>query len=98
PPSCVLVLHDSLPIYSAALPGVPMPYVPEREFLRSFRTSLNILGDGYVEAIADETLEQVARSQSFVGNRLDVAIAKNIERRAEAERKSTPLNCIPGRK
>jgi CxxC motif-containing protein (DUF1111 family) len=51
-------------INSAALPGVPMPYVPEREFLRSFRTSLNILGDGYVEAIADETLEQIARSQS----------------------------------
>src|SRR5882762_8342523 len=51
-------------INSAALPGVPMPYVPEREFLRSFRTSLNILGDGYVEAIADETLEQIARTQS----------------------------------
>jgi len=30
------------------------------KFLRSFRTSLNILGDGYVEAIADETLEQIA--------------------------------------
>ena len=51
-------------INSAALPGVPMPYVPEREFIRTFRTSLNILGDGYVEAIADETLEQIARSQS----------------------------------
>jgi len=51
-------------INSAALPGVPMPYVPDREFIRSFRTSLNILGDGYVEAIADETLEQIARSQS----------------------------------
>jgi len=51
-------------IHSAALPGVPMPYVPEREFIRSFRTSLNILGDGYVEAIADETLEQIGRSQS----------------------------------
>jgi CxxC motif-containing protein (DUF1111 family) len=38
--------------------------VPEREFIRTFRTSLNILGDGYVEAIADETLEQIARLQS----------------------------------
>lgn len=51
-------------INSAALPGVPMPYVPEREFVRTFRTSLNILGDGYVEAIADDTLVQIARLQS----------------------------------
>ena len=51
-------------INSNALPGVPMPYVPEREFIRTFRTSLNILGDGYVEAIADATLEQIAQSQS----------------------------------
>lgn len=51
-------------INSNALVGVPMPYVPEREFIRSFRTSLNILGDGYVEAIADDTLVQLSRSQS----------------------------------
>ena len=51
-------------INSNALVGVPMPYVPEREFIRSFRTSLNILGDGYVEAIADDTLVQLAQSQS----------------------------------
>src|SRR5467141_278270 len=51
-------------INSNALPGVPMPYVLEREFIRAFRTSLNILGDGYVEAIADDTLLEIARSQS----------------------------------
>ncbi len=51
-------------INSDALPGVPMPYVPDREHLRTFRTALNLLGDGYVEAIADETLEDIARSQS----------------------------------
>jgi CxxC motif-containing protein (DUF1111 family) len=51
-------------INSNALPGVPMPYVPDREHIRSFRTSLNILGDGYVEAIADDTLVEIARSQS----------------------------------
>jgi CxxC motif-containing protein (DUF1111 family) len=51
-------------INSNALPGVPMPYVPDQEFIRTFRTSLNILGDGYVEAIADETLEQIANAQS----------------------------------
>jgi CxxC motif-containing protein (DUF1111 family) len=51
-------------INSNALPGVPMPYVPEREFIRSFRTSLNILGDGYVEAIADDTLVELAHTQA----------------------------------
>jgi CxxC motif-containing protein (DUF1111 family) len=51
-------------INSNALPGVPMPYVPEREVVRSFRTSLNTLGDGFVEAIADDTLVQIARMQS----------------------------------
>jgi len=51
-------------INSNALPGVPMPYVPDREFIRTFRTSLNTLGDGFVEAIADDTLVQIARLQS----------------------------------
>ena len=51
-------------INSDALPGVPMPYVPDREPIRAFRTSLNVVGDGYVEAIADETIEQIARSQA----------------------------------
>jgi CxxC motif-containing protein (DUF1111 family) len=50
-------------INSAALPGVPMPFVPDRENIRTFRTTLNVLGDGFVEAIADETLEQIARYQ-----------------------------------
>jgi len=51
-------------INSNGLPGVPMPYVPDREFIRTFRTSLNILGDGFIEAVADDTLVQIARSQS----------------------------------
>jgi CxxC motif-containing protein (DUF1111 family) len=51
-------------INSNALPNVPMPYVPDREHIRSFRTSLNILGDGYVEAIADDTLVELAHSQA----------------------------------
>ena len=32
--------------------------------VRAFRTSLNILGDGFVEAIADETLMAIANAQS----------------------------------
>jgi CxxC motif-containing protein (DUF1111 family) len=37
--------------------------VPERETVRTFRTSLNLLGDGFVEAIADQTLIDLARDQ-----------------------------------
>jgi len=33
------------------------------EPIRSFRTSLNTLGDGFVECIADQTLEKIAREQ-----------------------------------
>ncbi len=33
------------------------------EDIRTFRTSLNVLGDGFVEAIADETLLAIARDQ-----------------------------------
>jgi CxxC motif-containing protein (DUF1111 family) len=51
-------------INSNALPGVPMPYVPDREPIRTFRTSLNTLGDGYIEAIADDTIVQISRMQS----------------------------------
>ena len=37
--------------------------VPESEDVRTFRTSLNTLGDGFVEAIANETLLAIARDQ-----------------------------------
>ena len=37
--------------------------VPDRENIRTFRTSLNILGDGFVEAIADRTLLGIAEDQ-----------------------------------
>lgn len=39
-------------------------YVPSGETIQTFRTSLSTLGDGYVEAIADETLIQLARQQA----------------------------------
>jgi CxxC motif-containing protein (DUF1111 family) len=38
--------------------------VPENADVRTFRTSLNTLGDGYVEAIADETLLAIADQQA----------------------------------
>ena len=37
--------------------------VPIGETIRTFRLSLNLLGDGFVEAIADETLIELARRQ-----------------------------------
>jgi CxxC motif-containing protein (DUF1111 family) len=37
--------------------------VPISETVRTFRLSLNLLGDGFIEAIADETLIALARNQ-----------------------------------
>jgi CxxC motif-containing protein (DUF1111 family) len=37
--------------------------VPETETIRTQRTSLNLLGDGFVEAVADETLQEIAKHQ-----------------------------------
>ncbi len=39
-------------------------FVPSGETIQTFRTSLTTLGDGYVEALADETLIQLARQQA----------------------------------
>ena len=37
--------------------------VPNRENIRTFRISVNLLGDGFVEAVADQTLIDLARAQ-----------------------------------
>ncbi|HXA36166.1 MAG TPA: di-heme oxidoredictase family protein [Steroidobacteraceae bacterium] len=37
--------------------------VPESETIRTFRTSLSILGDGFVEAVEDSTLIDIAKTQ-----------------------------------
>src|ERR1700681_3507951 len=37
--------------------------VPEKETIRTFRLSLNLLGDGFVEAVADQTLIDLAEQQ-----------------------------------
>jgi CxxC motif-containing protein (DUF1111 family) len=37
--------------------------VPETETIRTFRLSLNLLGDGFVEALADQTLIDLAQQQ-----------------------------------
>jgi CxxC motif-containing protein (DUF1111 family) len=37
--------------------------VPDSEKIRTFRVSLNLLGDGFVEAVPDETFENLAKEQ-----------------------------------
>jgi len=37
--------------------------VPETETIRTFRLSLSVLGDGFVEAIADQTLIDLSKQQ-----------------------------------
>jgi CxxC motif-containing protein (DUF1111 family) len=37
--------------------------VPETETIRTFRLSLNLLGDGFVEAVADQTLIDLSKEQ-----------------------------------
>src|SRR6202035_722450 len=43
--------------------------VPETETIRTFRLSLNLLGDGFVEAVADQTLIDLAQQQCKSSNR-----------------------------
>jgi len=50
------------PLYTAGIVGGGAPIVNE-EKTRTFRTSLNTLGDGFVEAIADGTLVSMANKQ-----------------------------------
>jgi hypothetical protein len=37
--------------------------VPDSDKIRTFRVSLNVLGDGFVEAVADQTLVALAKEQ-----------------------------------
>ena len=57
--------------------------VPQSENIRTFRMSLNTLGDGYVESIADSTLQALAQQQRaltrgrIAGEAIQVPIAEN---------------------
>lgn len=54
---------------NAAFPGTEIQErVPEKETLRTFRTSLGLLGDGFVEAVDDATLIEIAKKQCNKGN------------------------------
>jgi CxxC motif-containing protein (DUF1111 family) len=58
------LLNDRAICPNAAVPnGEIQERVPETETIRAFRLSLNLLGDGFVEAVADQTLIDLAEQQ-----------------------------------
>ena len=58
------LVNDRAICPSAAFPNNEIQErVPETETIRTFRLSLNLLGDGFVEAVADQTLINLAQQQ-----------------------------------
>ena len=58
------LVNDRAICPSGAFPNAEIQErVPETENVRTFRTSLNLLGDGFVEAVADDALRDLARDQ-----------------------------------
>ncbi len=58
------LVNDRAICPNASFPGTEIQeIVPEAETIRTFRISLNLLGDGFVEAVADQTLIDLARDQ-----------------------------------
>ncbi|MBV9609170.1 MAG: hypothetical protein JO187_06395 [Acidobacteria bacterium] len=50
-------------IHDRAIDASIQPYVPAGENVRTFRMSISTLGDGYVEAVSDDTLKELAAKQ-----------------------------------
>src|SRR5882762_1196068 len=58
------LVNDRAICPNAAFPDTEIQErVPESESIRTTRISLNLLGDGFVEAVADQTLLELARQQ-----------------------------------
>ena len=58
------LVNDRAICPNAAFPSTEIQErVPETETIRTFRLSLNLLGDGFVEAVADQTLVDLAEHQ-----------------------------------
>jgi CxxC motif-containing protein (DUF1111 family) len=56
---------------NAAFPNTDITErVPDSETIRTFRTSLGILGDGFVEAVDDATLIGISQSQCKTGGKI----------------------------
>ncbi len=59
------LVNDRAIYPSGAFPNTEIQErVPVTENIRTFRASLNLLGDGFVEAVADHTLISLAREQN----------------------------------
>jgi CxxC motif-containing protein (DUF1111 family) len=58
------LVNDRAICPNAAFPSTEIQErVPESEKIRTFRVSLNLLGDGFVEAVADQTFVELAKEQ-----------------------------------
>src|SRR5713226_5008637 len=58
------LVNDRAICPNAAFPGTEIQErVPDSEKIRTFRASLNLLGDGFVEAVPDQTLVELAKEQ-----------------------------------
>ncbi len=58
------LINDRAICPSGAFPNSEIQeHVPDSEKIRTFRVSLNVLGDGFVEALGDQTLLDLAKEQ-----------------------------------
>jgi CxxC motif-containing protein (DUF1111 family) len=58
------LINDRAICPSGAFPSTEIQeHVPDTEKIRTFRVSLNVLGDGFVEALSDQTLLDLAKDQ-----------------------------------
>jgi len=58
------LVNDRAICPSGAFPSTEIQeHVPDSEKVRTFRVSLNVLGDGFVEALSDQTLLDLAKDQ-----------------------------------
>jgi CxxC motif-containing protein (DUF1111 family) len=58
------LINDRAICPSGAFPSTEIQeHVPDSEKIRTFRVSLNVLGDGFIEALADQTLLDIAKDQ-----------------------------------
>src|SRR5215469_11361923 len=58
------LVNDRAICPNAAFPDTEIQeHVPDAETVRTMRTSLSLLGDGFVEALADQTLVDLSRNQ-----------------------------------
>jgi CxxC motif-containing protein (DUF1111 family) len=58
------LINDRAICPSGAFPNTEIQeHVPDSEKIRTFRVSLNVLGDGFVEALSDQTLLDLSKDQ-----------------------------------